>query len=130
MLFSPGILAPDEEVRGGAIMSRSRYYDPMIESLNSADVTLYPISLQSGIDVPEFVHQNLSSMASDTNGEYFRYATNFVQPLKKIESTTSGYYLISYRTEKPRGVRGFQKVDVKLKNPEFRVQARAGYLYE
>ena len=129
ILFSNGIVGPDEEVRGGAVINRSRYYDPMIESLNSADVTLYPVSLQSGIDVPEFVHQNLSSMASDTNGQYYRLHTSYISPLKQIEKKTAGYYLISYYTKKRPGEHGFQKVDVAIRNPEFKVSARSGYSY-
>jgi VWFA-related protein len=129
ILFSNGIVGPDEDVRGGVVVNRSRYYDPMIESLNSADVTLYPISLQSGIDVPEYVHQNLSSMASDTNGQYFRLNTSYVSPLMQIEKKTAGYYLISYYTKKRPGEHGFQKVDVALRNPEFKVSARSGYSY-
>jgi VWFA-related protein len=129
VLFSNGIVGPDEEVRAGVVVNRSRYYDPMIESLNTADVTLYPVSLQSGVDVPEFVHQNLASMASDTNGQYFRLHTSYTTPLHQIEKRTAGYYLISYYTKKRPGEHGFQKVDVALKNPEFKVTSRAGYLY-
>lgn len=129
VLFSNGIIGPDEEVRGGIVLSRSRYYDPMIESLNSADVTLYPVSLQSGIDVPEFVHQNLASMASDTNGQYYRLHTSYTTPLRQIEKQTAGYYLISYYTKKRPGEHGFQKVDVALRNPEFKVTSRSGYSY-
>lgn len=129
ILFSNGIVGPDEEVRGGVILNRSRYYDPMIESLNSADVTLYPISLQDGFDVPEFVHQNLASMASDTNGQYFRLHTSYISPLQQIEKKTAGYYLISYYTKKRPGEHGFQKVNVALRNPEFKISARSGYSY-
>lgn len=130
VLFSPGIIEPGEDVRGNVILNKSRYYDPMVEALNAANVTVYPVQLTEDAGSTPALHQTLERLAADTNGEYFRYATNFVQPLKKVEAATSGYYLISYRTEKPRGARGFQKVDVKLKNPEFRVQSRAGYLYE
>jgi VWFA-related protein len=129
VLFSNGIVGPGEEVRGGVVVSRSRYYDPMIRSLNDADVTLYPISLQSGIDVPEFVHQNLASMASDTNGQYYRLHTSYMTPLKQIEKQTAGYYLISYYTKKRPGEHGFQKVSVALRNPEFKVSSRSGYSY-
>ncbi|HEV7488713.1 MAG TPA: VWA domain-containing protein [Thermoanaerobaculia bacterium] len=129
ILFSNGIVGPDEDVRGGVVLNRSRYYEPMIESLNSADVTLYPISLQNGMDVPEFVHQNLASMASDTNGQYFRLHTSYISPLNQIEKKTAGYYLISYYTKKRPGEHGFQKVDVALRNPEFKVSARSGYSY-
>jgi VWFA-related protein len=129
VIFSNGIIGPDEDVRGGLIMNRSRYYDPMIESLNSADVTLYPVSLQSGPIVPEYVHQNLSTMAADTNGEYYRLHASYVTPLKQIEKKTAGYYLISYYTKKRPGEHGFQKVSVALRNPEFKVSARSGYSY-
>jgi len=129
VLFSNGIIGPDEDVRGGMVMTRGRYYDPMIESLNSADVTLYPISLQSGIDTPEYVHQNLQSMASDTNGQYYRLHTSYTTPLRQIEKQTAGYYLISYYTKKRPGEHGFQKVSVALRNPEFKVSARSGYSY-
>ncbi|MGH9422727.1 MAG: VWA domain-containing protein, partial [Thermoanaerobaculia bacterium] len=129
VLLSPGIVAPDEDVRGGLIMNRSRYYDPMIASLNSADVTLFPISLQSGINVPEYANQNLASMASDTNGKYYRLHTSYTTPLKQIEKQTAGYYLLSYYTKKRPGEHGFQKVTVELRNPEFKVSARRGYSY-
>jgi VWFA-related protein len=129
VIFSNGILGPDEDVRGGMVTNRSRYYDPMIQSLNSADVTLYPISLQNGINVPEFVHQNLTSMASDTNGQYYRFHTSYVTPLQQIEKQTAGYYLLSYYTKKRPGEHGFQKVSVTLHNPEFKVSARSGYSY-
>ena len=129
VIFSNGIIGPDEDVRGGLIMNRSRYYDPMIESLNSADVTLYPVSLQSGPIEPEYVHQNLSTMAADTNGEYYRLHTSYISPLKQIEKKTAGYYLISYYTKKRPGEHGFQKVSVALRNPEFKVSARSGYSY-
>jgi VWFA-related protein len=130
VLLSPGIVGPDEEVRGGIVVNRSRYYDPMIESLNSADVTLFPISLQSGgINVPEYANQNLASMASDTNGKYYRLHTSYTTPLKLIEKQTAGYYLISYYTKKRPGEHGFQKVSVELHNPEFKVSARRGYSY-
>lgn len=127
VLLSNGIIGPDEEIRGGAVINRSRYYAPMIESLNSADVTLYPISLQSDFDAPAFVHQNLTTMASDTNGQYYRLHTSFTAPLQQIEKRTAGYYLISYYTKKRPGEHGFQKVEVKLRNPEFKVSARSGY---
>jgi VWFA-related protein len=129
VLFSNGIIGPDEDVRGGIVVNRSRYYDPMIESLNSADVTLYPVSLVSDFDAPAFVHQNLATMASDTNGQYFRLHTSFTTPLHQIEKRTAGYYLISYYTKKRPGEHGFQKVDVRLRNPEFKISARSGYAY-
>ena len=41
----------------------------------------------------------------------------------------SGYYLLSYRLERPAGKSGYQPVQVKTTNPEFKVRARRGYEY-
>ena len=127
VLFSAGIIGPDEDVRGGMVLNRSRYYAPAIEALNRANVAVYAITLQTS-EVSEYFHQNLASLSSDTNGEFFRYHASFITPLRQIEKNSGGYYLISYRPQGHDG-KGFQKVDVSLKNPEFRVKARAGYSF-
>ncbi|HEY8132955.1 MAG TPA: hypothetical protein VII12_13825, partial [Thermoanaerobaculia bacterium] len=75
-----------------------------------------------------FVHQALERIAAESNGQYFRYNTSFGGALKQIDKLSNGYYLISYYT-KPRNGNGFQKVDVAVKNPEFRVRARQGYSF-
>jgi len=101
-----------------------------VHALNRANVTVYAINLNdANANVPEFVHQNLSRLATDTNGDYFRFHTSFITPLKQIEKRTVGYYLISYYANQPRGTSGYQPVSATLKNPEFRVHARAGYSY-
>lgn len=127
VLFSPGIREPGEESRRGILLSTSRYYDPMIHALNAANVTVYAVNLQE--DPPELpvVHQTLDRIASETNGEYFRWHTNFVPALEKVEKTTNGYYLITYAAHHPRGAKGYQKIEVSLRNPEFRIKARDGY---
>jgi VWFA-related protein len=126
VLFSAGIVAPDEEINGDMIVNTSRYYEPAIHSLNRANVTVYAINLfDANADAPEYVHQNLGRLANETNGDYYRFHTSFVSPLKQIEKRTVGYYMISYHPQQAK--RGYQKVDVSLKNPEFRVHARAGY---
>jgi len=128
VLFSVGILELGDEIRGGMVVSTSRYYEPMIRALNRADVTVYPVSLLEDPGQPPFVHQALERIAADTNGQYFRYNTSFTPALKQIDKLSNGYYLISYYT-KPRNGNGFQKVDVAVKNPEFRVRARQGYSF-
>ncbi len=128
VLFSVGIHEMGEEVRDGMVISTSRYYDPMISALNRANVTVYPINLLDNPNLPPFVHQTLERIAADTNGEYFRLNISFSPALLRIENQTNGYYLISYYTKPKRG-RGFQKVEVAVKNPEFRIRARQGYAY-
>jgi VWFA-related protein len=127
ILFSPGIVEPGEEIRGEMLLGQSRYYDPMIRALNQADVAVYPINLLESPNQPSFVHQTLQRIASDTNGEYFRFNTSFTPALRRIEGMTNGYYLISYYTKHETGASGFQKVSVTTRNPEFRVKARQGY---
>ena len=127
VLFTAGIVANDEDVRGGIILNQSRFYKPMIQSLNGANVTVYPTNLT--LDGPEIAHQTLTRLANETGGEYFRLNVGFETPLKKVESTTSGYYLIAYYSPHAPGEHGFQKVSVALKNPEFTVKSREGYAF-
>lgn len=128
ILFSAGIHEPGEQIVGGMIVSPSRYYDPMIRALNRSNVTVYPLQLVDDPGLPPFMHQTLSRIANDTNGEYFQFNTSFEPALQKIEGETNGYYLIAYYTT-AKGGRGYQKVDVALKNPDFRIRARKGYVY-
>ena len=128
VLFSPGVREPGEDVRNGVLLNESRYYRPMVDSLNAANVTVYAASLVAGSNVPA-IHQTLERITDATNGTYFRHALSFEPVIEHVEKASGGYYLISYRTQKPRGTRGFQKVDVSIKNPEFRVKSRAGYVY-
>jgi VWFA-related protein len=127
VIFTPGILANDEEVHGPIALNESRYYRPMIQALNGANVTVYPTNLT--LDAPEVAHQTLTRLAHETGGEYFRLNVGFDTPLKKVEGETSGYYLIAYYSPHAPGEKGFQKVSVALKNPEFKVKSREGYSF-
>lgn len=127
VIFSAGIVAPDEDIRGEMVVHQSRYYDPMIRALNEGDVAIYALNLLDSPNEPAFVHQTLARMASETNGDYFRFNTSFTPALHRIENLTNGYYLISYYTKRTSDAHGFQKVSVSTKNPEFKVKARQGY---
>jgi VWFA-related protein len=129
VLFSAGIVEPSEEVRNGVLLGESRYFDPMISALNAANVTVYAKNLFTNSPTEPVFHQTLERIADATNGEYWRNSVSYDPVLKEVEKASGGYYLITYRSNKPRGARGFQKVDVKVVNPEFRVKARAGYAY-
>jgi VWFA-related protein len=131
VLFSPGILDIGESVRNGMIVDRSRHLDPALQSLNAANVSVYAVQLQDplepGINTTPLFHQRLTELASSTGGEYYQFSASYKPVIKKVEQTNAGYYLVTYRSRKPRGEKGFQKVDVSLKNPEFKVVARSGY---
>ena len=133
VMFSPGIVDIGESVRNGMIVDRSRDLDPAIQSLNAANVSVYTAQLQrqieAGVNTTPFLNQRLSEIANATGGEYYQFTTSFKPVVKKVEQTNAGYYLVTYRSRKPRGERGFQKVNVSLKNPEFKIVARSGYVF-
>jgi len=129
VLFSPGIVEESETVRNGVITNRSRFLDPMLEAFNGANVSVYSVQLQRDVDTTPVFHQRLEEMASATGGQYFRFNTSFTGPLSRIENVNNGYYLLTYRTKHGRGERGYQRVRVSVKNPEFKDIARAGYQF-
>jgi VWFA-related protein len=128
VLFSPGILERGQLITAG-IPTESRYYKPMIESLNAANVTVNAVNLQSDASaIDPIIHRTLEAITADTRGEYFR-SVSFETPLRKVEEQSNGYYLLTYRPSQSRSDRGYQKIDVSLRNPEFRIKARDGYRY-
>jgi VWFA-related protein len=112
----------------GQYIPDDRYYPAMVHTLNNNNVAVYPIDL-----VPEGTQHTLTDsmnqLASDTGGRYFFNFTNFITPLKQVAQENSGYYLLSYGTERPAGKAGYQEVQVKTTNPELKVRARKGYEY-
>ncbi len=129
LLFSPGIVDNTQQIANGMVMNESRYFRPMIESLNAANVTVHAMNIQEDFTSLPFIHQTLEQMADATNGEYYRNVVTFGPLLKRIEQQTNGYYVITYYAHHPRGTSGFQNVKVSLSNPEFHVKARTGYSY-
>jgi VWFA-related protein len=104
------------------------YVDEMVRSLSRANVAVYAINLLGQNREVEAEHA-ITRMTSATGGQYFPSVVNFFQPLKQIEQANNGYYLISYYTRRDPEKHGYQKVDVALRNPEFRIQARSGYAF-
>jgi VWFA-related protein len=130
VLFSPGIADREEQIfAGGMLSNRSQYLDPALESLNAANVSVYGVQLQRDVDMTPLFHQRLDELSKSTGGRYFRLNVSFDPALKTIEHTNHGYYLVTYRSPHPRGEKGFQKVNVQLKNRELKVVARSGYSF-
>lgn len=131
VVFSPGILEPGDEIRGGIVVAHSRFLEPAINALNRSNVAVFGINaLINTMNPPPAVHTSLERISNETNGRYFRNTTSFDPALEQIEKSTSGYYLISYRPTSRRTNRGFQKVEVTVRNREFRVKSRAGYVVD
>jgi VWFA-related protein len=106
-----------------------RYYEPTMQALNSADVAVYTVDLWPAGTLDHTLADSLNQLAADTGGRYLFNFTNFTSALEQISKENNGYYLLSYRSEHPAGSSGFQKVEVKTVNPEFRVKPRMGYSY-
>ncbi len=125
ILFSTGFGLIDEL---DLYQPDSRYYPPMTRALNAANVAVYAVDMiPAGVERP--LSLSLARLAADTNGRYFNIFTSFLTPLREVGSESDGYYLLSYRSERPLGASGYQQVRVSTRNPEFRVRARAGYAF-
>jgi VWFA-related protein len=105
-----------------------QYYTPMMEALNTANVAVYPIDLFP-VGVRHPLADAMSQLAFDTGGRYFFDVVNYTTALTQVARENNGYYLLSYRSEHPAGKSGFQRVEVKTTNPEFKVKTRRGYEY-
>jgi VWFA-related protein len=125
MLFSTGFGRVNSF---GQYEPDSRYFGPMVETLNQHNVAVYPVDMiHAGNEhtMADSMHQ----IAEETGARYFFFTTSFLTPMRQIAKETNGYYLLSYRRERPASAEGFQKVDVTTRNQEFRVTARQGYQY-
>ncbi|MCB1055812.1 MAG: VWA domain-containing protein [Acidobacteria bacterium] len=99
-------------------------YPPMMHALNAANVAVYAIALANRAD-----QEVLYRLSEDTGGSYDWSFPDFSVPLHRVARENNGYYLLSYRAEHPKGESGYREVKVKVRNPEFTVQARGGYEY-
>jgi VWFA-related protein len=126
LLFSTGF----GEISPGGFTARpdERYYPAMEQALNDNNVAVYPIDL-TPIGVEHLQSQFLNVLADDTGGYYYKNFVNFATPIEQIADENTGYYLISYRAEHPRGKSGYQEVKVRAKQKGVNVRAQKGYRY-
>jgi len=104
-----------------------RYYTPTMEALNSNNVAVYPVDLWPAGQINHTLADAMNQLATDTGGRYLYNFNNFLTALEQMSKENNGYYLLSYRSEHPAGTTGFQPVEVKTTNPDFKVKARTGY---
>jgi VWFA-related protein len=126
LLFTFGL--PGRVDPFGQYVPDKRYFEPTVQSLNANNVAAYAFDLTPP-GVEHTLSSSLNKLAADTGGRYFFNVTNFSTPLHQVAQENNGYYLLSYSSEQPAGKSGFQEVEVKTTNPEFRVKARRGYEY-
>lgn len=126
LLFTYGL--PGRLDTYGQFVPDKIHFEPTMRALNDNNVAAYTID----ITPPATEHtlsDALNNMANETGGRYFFNVTNFSTPLDQISQENSGYYLLSYQTERLAKDKGFQTVQVTTANPEFRVKTRRGYGY-
>jgi VWFA-related protein len=112
----------------GQYVPDERYYPGMVRALNTNNVAVYNVDL-SPAGTTHTMSDAMNQLSLDTGGRYFFDVVNFGTPLGRVADENGGYYLISYKAEKPAGKAGFEEVQVKTVNPEFKVNARKGYSY-
>lgn len=110
----------------GQYVPDQKFFEPTVRALNSNNVAAYAFDLTPPA-VEHTLSDSLNNLAIETGGRYFFNVTNYSTPLDQVSQENNGYYLLSYQSENPEGRSGFQQVEVKVKNPEFRVKARQGY---
>ena len=130
MLFSIGFGELNDV---GTYNPDQRYFPPMVQALNDSNVAVYSISWVKNLneESPEMALMGnaLSLLSADTGGTYYFNFANFNEPLRQVVDDNSGYYLLSYSSERPAGETGYSRVTVKTRNPSFVVRARQGYRY-
>ncbi len=129
MMFSVGFGTVDQI---GVYTPDPRYYEPMRQSLNNANVAVYAIDTlgaRRGIPSGRDINDALSNIANETGGHYYSTFANVATPLRQVASDNLGYYLISYESEFETGTSGYRKVDIKTRDKSLRVRARTGYRY-
>jgi VWFA-related protein len=72
--------------------------------------------------------QGLAELAYATGGDFVKDQNFFNEKIETIIETENGYYLVSYNPEDEAfGGKEFHKIEIKLKNPDLKVQSRAGF---
>ena len=126
LLFTFGL--PGRQNTFGSYVPDDRYFRPTVRALNDNNVAVYSLDLTPPA-VEHTLSDSLNLLSNDTGGRYFFNVTNFSTPLDQVAKENNGYYLLSYENRQPAGKSGFQEVEVKTTNPEFRIKARKGYEY-
>ncbi len=69
----------------------------------------------------------LTSLSADTGGRAFTDSNDFGQAFARVQRDTSAYYLLGYSTTNAVKDGRFRRIQVRVKNGAYKVEARAGY---
>lgn len=105
-----------------------RHFPALETELNDHNVAVYPLDL-SPAGRPPREEDFLRDLADSSGGVYDPNISGFLRPLAAIAAANTGYYLLTYRAARPAGEIGYQRVEVRARDPRIRVLARRGYRY-
>lgn len=126
MLYTVGFGV--ERSGGRVTLPDPRFYPELEPVLNDNNMAVYPIDMTpAGTSPPQ--EDFLQRLADDTGGRYDPNFTGFFQPLQRVTEENRGYYLLTYRSERPAGEIGYQNLSVVAPDPNIEVRARTGYRY-
>ena len=104
------------------------HYPALETLLNDHNVAVYPIDITPPGRAAR--HSDfLEQLAGDTGGVYHEDFVGFINPMREVGQENTGYYLLSFVSARPAGEIGYQRLEVKAKNPEITVRSRRGYRY-
>ncbi|MDA1307549.1 MAG: VWA domain-containing protein, partial [Acidobacteria bacterium] len=69
----------------------------------------------------------LVTLAADTGGRAFTDSNNFGEAFARVRRDMSAYYLLGYSSTNTTKDGRFRRIQVRAKNPDHRIEARAGY---
>jgi VWFA-related protein len=69
----------------------------------------------------------LTSLAGDTGGRAFTDSNDFGEAFARVQRDMSAYYILGYSSTNTTKDGRFRRIQVRLKNGDLRVEARAGY---
>lgn len=105
-----------------------RYFPALETELNDSNVAVYPLDLSPAGRPPQ-EEDFLRRLAESSGGVYDPDISGFLRPLAAIAGANEGYYLLTFRSARPAGAIGYQRVEVRARDPKIRVLARRGYRY-
>jgi Ca-activated chloride channel family protein len=111
--------------------SRVTNFDKVIARAQREDFMIYAVGLQSTIPALRMTtkpDRNLGKLASETGGGYFelKKTADLNSTFTRVADELHRQYVIGFTPEKLDGV--LHKLDVRVKKPGMRVQARKSYL--
>ena len=84
-------------------------------------------AMQGDLDSNFSSQETLATLSTDTGGKAFLDSNDFAPAFKKVQTDTSSYYLIGYRSSNKAMDGKFRKISVKVNRKDVKLEFRSGY---